>query len=355
MKTIITYVVLTTLALSACFLQAQNENNSGTIEKLKSDREQIVVSEKEGLKNEVEAINERLVKGEITAEKAQELKEQVAKKYALNIENRFAIIDNQIALLERNGSEYLNSDKRKISIGLGAKDEDDTILFGINVKTGEKDKVKYDRRTYSDLVIAFGLNKTNVNDQSLDDSDYKIAGSRFFEIGYAWKTRVFKNSNFMRIKYGISYQSNGLKPTDNRYFVDNGDQTELQEFRVELDKSKFRMDNLVVPVHFEFGPSKRIETSEKLRFSAANKFRIGLGGYIGTNISTRQKLKYKENGERIKDKIKRNYNTSDLIYGVSTYLGFGDTSLYVKYDMSPIFKNAQIDQNNVSLGVRFDL
>ena len=29
--------------------------------------------------------------------------------------------------------------------------------------------------------------------------------------------------------------------------------------------------------------------------------------------------------------------------------------LYVKYDLNPIFKNAAVDQRNVSLGLRFDL
>ncbi|WP_299255736.1 hypothetical protein [uncultured Aquimarina sp.] len=356
MRTIIMYVVLTTMTLSAYFLNAQENDNLDKIEILKQEKEEIVISEKKELKEEVEAINERLVKGEITTEKAQGLKEVAAEKHALNIENRLAIINNQIALIERNDSDYFNSNKGKISIGLGTKDKDDgDILFGFNINTGKKSKIRYDRRTYSDLVIAFGLNNVIVDGQSLDDSDYKIAGSRFFEIGLAWKTRVFKNSNFMRIKYGISYQSNGLKPTDNRYFVENGDQTELQEFGVELDKSKFRMDNIVVPVHLEFGASKKVETEEKIRFSTTGKFRIGLGGYVGTNISTRQKLKYKEDGDRVKDKIKRDYNTSDLIYGLSTYVGFGDMSLYAKYDLSPIFQNALVDQNNVSLGLRFDL
>ncbi|WP_299603043.1 hypothetical protein [uncultured Aquimarina sp.] len=355
MRTLIMFVVITTMTLNAQFLTAQESENADKIEELKKEKEGIVLSEKEQLKKGVEEINERLVKGEITTDEAQDLKESLAKKHALNIENRLAIVDNQIALLERNNASYL-SDKTKLSIGFGARDHDDgDILFGINVKNTKKAKKKYDKRTYSDLVVAFGLNNAIVEDQSLDDSDYKIAGSRFFEIGLAWKTRVFKNSNFMRIKYGISYQSNGLKPTDNRYFVENGDQTELEEFRVELDKSKFRMDNIVVPVHFEFGPSRRIETDERLRFSTRKKFRIGLGGYAGANISTRQKLKYKENGERVKDKIKRDYNTNDLIYGLSGYFGFGDMSLYAKYDLSPIFENAAVDQRNVSLGLRFDL
>ena len=286
MRTIIKYVVVTTLTLSVYFLNAQEKSDSYNVERLKQEKEEVVVSEKEELKKEVEAINKRFVDGEITKEEAQKLKEDTAKKHALNIENRLTIIDSQIALLQRNNIAYLNTNKEGLAIGLGAKTKvNGDILFGINLNTGRKEKIRYDRRTYSDLVIAFGVNNTIVEGQSLKDSDYRIAGSRFFEIGLVWKTRVFKNSNAMRIKYGVSYQSNGLKPTDNRYFVDNNNQTELQEFRVDLDKSKFRMDNIVVPIHLEFGFSKKVETEEKIRFQTAGKFKIGLGGYVGGNIS----------------------------------------------------------------------
>lgn len=354
MKTIITYVILLAMALYAQVLVAQNEAAEAKIEILKLKKKEIVTQEKQALKKEVERINERLVKDEITMDEATALKEEAAKKHALNIENSLAIIDNKIALLERNGSEELKNEDTRLVFGIASKNDDgENVLVGINFN-GHKKKVKYDKRTYSDVVLAFGLNNAIVDGQSLDDSDYKIAGSRFFEIGYAWRTRVFKNSNFLRIKYGISFQFNGLKPTDNRYFVENGNQTSLEEFPLELDKSKFRMDNLVIPVHFEFGPSKVRETEEKIRYSTHRQFRMGLGGFAGANISTRQKLKYKENGDRVKDKIKRDYNTSDLVYGLSTYIGFGDMSLYAKYDLSPIFRNAEIEQNNVSLGLRFD-
>ncbi|WP_109851612.1 hypothetical protein [Aquimarina sp. AU58] len=345
MKTIVTIATFVGVALFAQLSSAQ-EASDNVVEQLKQQKERVINAEKEALKKEVEEINEKLVNEEITKEDAQKLKEEAAKIHALNIENRIAIIENKIALLERNEGDAIEFLEKDLEYNL--------TFLGFNFGSDKDREIPYDRRTTSNLVIAFGLNNAIVEGQSLDDSDYKISGSRFFEIGWAWKTRVFKNTNFLRVKYGISYTTNGLKPTDNRYFVENGNQTTLEEFRVELDKSKFRMDNLVVPVHLEFGPSKVRETEKSIRYSTRNRFRIGLGGYVGANISTRQKLKYKENGDRVKDKIKRDYNTSDLVYGLSGYIGFGDMSIYAKYDLSPIFKNAEIEQNNVSLGLRFD-
>lgn len=326
---------------------------------LEKQKEKITLQEKNALKEEVRAINDKLTLGEITEEEAQLLKEEVAKKRAMNIENRLAIIDNKIALLERNNGEVLEIDSlqnvERLLISIGGDDGDGTKIFGIRFDDRKNKPVKYDRRTYSDFVMALGLNNAIIDGESLSDSPYKIGGSRFFEMGVQWRTRVFKESNWLRFHYGFSFQFNGLKPDNNQYFVQNGNQTTLEEFDRELTKSKLRMDNLVFPIHFEFGPSKIFKSDEKIRYSLRKQFRVGLGAYGGFNIGTRQKLKYSLDGENIKDKLKRDYNTSDLIYGLSAYAGFDDTVLYVKYDLNPIFKDAAVEQHNISVGLRFDL
>ena len=255
---------------------------------LTEQKTKITAQEKEALKNEVENINERLGSNAITEQEAQTLKEAAATKRALNIENRISIIDTKIALLERNEGDVLEVNKNFSLI-----EDDDKVSIIINDERWdlfEKKEPKYDRRTYTDFVFAFGLNNALIDGQSLEDSPYKIGGSRFFEFGWAWRTRVFKNSNFLRLNYGVSFQFNGLKPKGNQYFVLNNGEAELQEFEFDLKKSKFRMDNLVFPVHFEFGPSKFRENEKTIRYSLRNQFRVGLGGYGGFNLGTRQKL-----------------------------------------------------------------
>ncbi|GAA4268402.1 hypothetical protein [Hyunsoonleella aestuarii] len=358
MQTITKYLALVILCLSVQLINAQDTipkiNNKEKIADLEAIKERIKTEEREFLKTEVEAINKRLDKGELSGAEAQILKKEAAKKRALNIENRIAIVDNRIALLKRNDEGYKiydAEDTDKVGFQIGGEEGS---FAGFRIKAKNKPK-KYDRRTSSDLVLAFGLNNAIIEGQSLDDSPYKFGGSRFFEIGWAWKTRVFKNSNFMRFKYGYSFQINGLKPDDNQYFVDQGGQTVLEEFPENLKKSKLSITNLVFPVHFEFGPSKRIDKDTYYRYSTDNKFKVGIGGYAGFNIGTRQKLKYKLDGERVKDKQKRGFNTTNLVYGLSAYLAFDDTALYIKYDLSPIFKDQLIDQNNISIGLRFDM
>lgn len=345
------------LSLSVQLITAQDTiqsvNNKFKIEALQKERDKIELQEKDYLKQEVEAINQRLDNGIISYEQAESEKKEAAQKRALNIENRLSIIDNKIALLQRNEEGYVESNGEGSLMGVSIDSEKGTFI-GVNVKGQNKPK-KYDRRTTNDLVLAFGLNNALIDSEKLDDSPYKFGGSRFFEIGWAWKTRVFNNSNFLRLKYGFSFQMNGLKPKDNQYFVQDNDLTYLDEFPTDLKKSKLTITNLVFPVHFEFGPSKKIEKDTYFRYTTHNQFKVGLGGYAGFNIGTRQKLKYEIDGDRIKDKIKRSYNANDLVYGLSSYIAFDDIALYLKYDLSPIFKDQAIDQNNISLGLRFDM
>ncbi|WP_190811276.1 hypothetical protein [Flagellimonas sp. S3867] len=327
------------------------------IEDLKTQKEQIVQQEKEALKQEVKDINRRMERGALTSEEAKLLKAEVARKRALNIENRVAIIENKILLVQRNQGQLLtltetdSIDGSRVRFGI---DIDGKRAFSFKSRRHDRE-ITYDRRTYSDFVFAIGLNNAIIDGQSLDDSPYKVGGSRFFEMGWQWRTRVFRNSNWLRFHYGFSFQFNGLKPDDNQIFVQNGNQTTLEEFEFDLDKSKLRMDNLVFPVHFEFGPSRFRETEKSVRYSIQDQVRFGIGGYGGFNLGTRQKLKYSRDGQQVKDKFKRDYNTTDLIYGLSAYAGYDGVLLYVKYDLNPIFKDAVVEQRNISLGLRFDL
>ncbi|PNQ73902.1 hypothetical protein C1T31_06140 [Hanstruepera neustonica] len=352
------FLVVIALVFAVQKMAAQETDNGDEIERLKAQREYVQNSEKDALKREVEAINERLDNDEISLEEATELKKELAEKHALNIENRLAIIDNRIALLERN--EHVDYDTGAnlegyiLEIGKN-EDSDEYDIGSIYIGPHKKRKPRvYDRRTTSDLVFAIGFNNAIIEGQSLNDSPYKIGGSGFVELGWAWKTRVFKNTNAMRIKYGLSFQWNKLDIKDNLYFTETNDVVTLEEYPLNLKKSKFRTTNLVVPIHFEFGPSKKIEREDYFRYSTYRKFKVGVGGYGGFVIQSLQKLKYTEDGQKQKDKFK-DYNTNNFVYGVSGYISWGNVGIYAKYDLSTIFKDQAIDQNNISLGIRFDM
>jgi len=352
MQTIAKYMTVVMLSLSMHLINAQeNEINNANIEVLEELKKNIETEERDFLKVEVESVNQRLDRKEITKEEADKLKQALAEKRALNIENRIAIIDNKISLLQRNVEGY-NHDVDEGDIA-GVSISNDGTFVGIRIN-GKNIPRKYDKRTTSDLVFAIGFNNAIIEGESLNDSPYKLGGSGFVELGWAWKTRVFKNSNAVRFKYGFSFQWNKLDIKDDLYFNEVDDVVMLEEFPSNLSKSKFRTTNLVFPVHFEFGPSKKIEHNNYFRYSTHKQFKIGIGMYGGFVLQSMQKLKYKEDGDREKDKIK-GYNTNNLVYGLSTYLSWGNVGIYAKYDLSPIFKDQAIDQNNISLGIRFDM
>ena len=360
MNTITKLLVCLIISITFSNLQAQTKELDSVrkekvdykIVKLEDEKSKIEDNERSILKLKISKINLRLDNKEITAEEADNLKKEAAETAVLNMENRLAIIDKKIALLKRNGYEsyqYNRDEDERVEVKVGSNG------FHINFGSQDDKPPKYDLKTTNKMVLAMGFNNTLVDGQNLDNSPYKLGGSGFVELGWVWQTRLLKESNFVRLNYGFSFQWNKLNMKENQYFVQDGNETTLQEFPVDLKKSQFRVTNLVFPVHFEFGPSKKKEYKDKIRYYNDNKFKFGIGGYGGVRISSQQKLKYKENGDRVKDKIRRNYNASNFVYGLSAYVGFDDIALYAKYDLNPLFKNQTVEQNNISLGIRFDL
>jgi hypothetical protein len=112
---------------------------------------------------------------------------------------------------------------------------------------------------------------------------------------------------------------------------------------------------LVAPLHLEFDFSKNKTREGKAFFKSHESVRIGIGGYAGFRLKSKQFQKFEDTyGNDITVKEKGDFNVNNFIYGVSAYIGYKETSLYVKYDLNPIFENNVVKQNNISLGVRFD-
>ena len=348
------YIVALTLYLFVTQVSAQDSTEvtgkQAELARFESYKKKVEQVEKDALTIEVELINAKLDAGNITAEQAESLKKIAAQNRALNIKNKVAIIDNQMAIIERDDNWEENTvSENRIAITIGGAEKE---LLGIK---GKKRAPKYDIRTTNDLLVAFGFNNVITENQSFNKTPYENLGSGFVELGWNWKTRLAKNSNFARIKYGFSFQWNKLNLKEDQAFVQNGNTTTIEKFPVALKKSEFRTTNLVFPVYFEFGPYNKIEKKKTVRYQVWDKFKFGIGGFGGFRLQTQQKLKYKENGDNVKDKIRRNYNTSPFVYGVGAYVGVGDIALYAKYNLNPLFKNQDIDQNNISLGLRFDI
>ena len=359
MKTIITLALAAVLGLLSLNSNAQEKELTPLetrIAVLYGDKETAKEDAKWSLKRSVVAINEQLEDNLITKEQAEELKKEAAENAALDLENQLAILDNKIALLKRNGT--INPGYgTKVEFGIGSEDSEGTRVFGVRIDNNKPAQMKYDNRTTSSLVYAFGLNNGVSETIGIGD-EFSVGQSGFQELGWAWSTRVFDDSGFLRFKYGVSLQWNKLDAKDNRYFeIDetSGDPF-LATFPLDLKKSQLRTTNLVVPLHLEFGNYKKVEKENSVRYSIADKLKFGIGGYAGVRLGTQQKLKFKEDGERVKLKERRDFGGDTFVYGLSGYVGINSLSLYAKYDLNNTITTGELgDLKNVSLGLRFDL
>lgn len=382
----------------------EERNKLGTdkrIEELKKERAEIEKIEKNKLKEALKRINQNeIISRKYNEKQIDSLKLDLATKTALDIENQVAIIDNQIAYLERNPSlpneqqkeeeeasvkvfnrevfsvktnrdksidnwedrlersiEELEDKLEKSAERFERNIEKSVERFEKNIEKSSSTEVRrrtYYPRTDDYLVVAIAFNNALPDGGSLQDTGIRFAGSRTFEIGYSAETRVFRNTNFLRLKYGISFQFNGLKPEGNRVFVVDGDQTFIQEVDVNFRKNKFRMDNLILPVHLQFGSNARRYNG--YRSMSEHNFKVGIGGFVGLNLRNVQKLRYTDlDGKRVRERQRNDFNTNNLLYGLSAYVGWDSFSVFAQYNLNPIFRNNPVDAHNFQIGVRFDI
>lgn len=338
MRNFTIYLVLS-LCLFASKLVAQ-ETFETKANAIATKIENITKEEKETLKVEVEAINVQLEKGEITKEQADAKKKELAEARATIIENRIAVVQMELKDLVQ----------QKVDGNIKSRHE-----FSVNWRSKNDTVKKSEKRTTTQFVFAAGVNNL-VTDGKAAGSDFRYWGSHFYEWGITYNTRLLKNNNLLHLKYGYSVMYNNLRPTDNRAFVKTGDQTNLQVSGTNLSDSRFKNVYLVAPLHLEFDFSKNKTKDGKAFFQSHQSVRLGLGGYAGIRLKTKQFQLFDDaNNNDITVKEKGDFNVNNFVYGVSAYLGYKETSLYIKYDLNPIFENNAVKQNNISLGIRFDL
>ncbi len=349
------FTISLSLFLCLCITQAQAQDATIAVDTTKTFEESakaiadkinvITKEEKAALKEEVEAVNKQLEAGTITNAQADEQKLKFAEQRAKNIELRTTTAQNEMTALI----------KGMVDGQLAENDSTKTFTFKYKRGQSEKDSLKGESRTTSQFVFALGANNL-VTNEAVAHSDFRYAGSHFYEWGVTWNTRILKEANLLHVKYGVSWMYNNLRPTDNRFFVENGKATDLVTSSINLRDSRFRNVNLVVPVHLEFDFSGKTVKDGVSTFRTHESFRFGIGGFAGVNVKSKQILKFdNENGNKVTTREKGDFNTNDFVYGVSTYIGYKQTSLYLKYDLSPLFADNVVDQNNISLGLRFDL
>ncbi|MGX7667073.1 hypothetical protein [Flavobacterium pedocola] len=343
MQKIIFYVAVS-LCLFVNKLTAQ-ETFESRAKVIAQNIERITNEEKQILKERVETINRQLESGNVTQEEADKMKMEAATAQAKKIEDRVAMEQAKLNELVM----------EKVDGGISDTTKTKKRHFAIRFLSSEKEP-GMERRTTTQFVLAGGFNNL-VTNGAVANSDFGYGRSSFFEWGITRRTRLGKFGSPLHFKYGFSFMYNTIKPTDNRYFVDNGEETVLETYPIYLRKkgSYFKNVYFAIPVHLEFDFSKKTIKDGVTQYKSHSGFRFGVGGFVGYNTNSKQFLVYNVEGYKIKERQKGDWNVNDWNYGLSTYVGWKETSLYLKYDLNPLFKDNPVDQHNVSLGIRFDM
>lgn len=340
------------------------------VEEISLAMEYLLAREKNELKILIDSLENAHNSNRISAEQLKELKqieaEKTAKKIEIGLERYNSKLDSLIQnKVEMGSKEFV----RKLDTINGKKvysysKNNNTIYYDVPaLKIYKSDSDKFERkskRTTSQFVFAMGLNNAIPELKDIENSDFRVWGSHFYEWGVTYNSRLIKNHNLVHAKYGFSVMYNNLRPTDNRYFVKSGNQTYLATSNFDLEESRLRNVYLAAPFHleFDFTPKKYSKDGTTSYFRTHESIRLGIGGYAGVRIKSKQLLHIEVDGDTEKTKQKGDFNVSDFNYGLSTYIGYRATSLYFKYDMNPLFKkNSDINHvplNNVSFGIRWD-
>lgn len=360
-------ILLILVLLVTTIAQSQEKTFENEVSKISKRIEKITKQQKDSLKAKVIAIEKRFEKGEITQATSETLKKEVAAYHARRIEK---LVGEQERLLQLLVQDKTNGKIASSEESIVDENEENTFTIGnktfrLNISDGDlderSDKWRYEnrrqRKTTTQFVFAMGVNNVlNDNDlSSLDNSEYQFWRSRFYELGWTWKTRFASEPSQLYLKYGVSFLWNNLRLDNNKIHVKNGDVTETQVFANQLSESRLRHVQMNFPVHIEWDFSKNKTYDDGyVRDRTNNSVRLGIGGFVGFKLGTRQYLEYKdENNVKVEEVQFDNYNMNTVNYGLSAYLGYKATSFYVKYDLNPLFKNTET--RNISMGIRLDL
>lgn len=362
-------ILLVLVLLCTTMAQSQEKTFEKEVIKISKRIEIITNQQKDSLKAKIIDIDKKLEKEEITKETSDTLKQEVAAYHARRIEKLVGEQERLLQLLvqDKTNGKIASSDNLTVAEG-----DDNTFTIGNKVfrltlkDDGDNDykkesKTKYknnkSRKTTSQFVFALGVNNVLTNDDfsSLNDSDYKFWQSHFYELGWTWKTRFTQDPSQLYFKYGVSFLWNNLRLEDNKIHFKNGDVTEIQTYGNQLSESRLRHVQMNFPMHLEWDLSKnKIYDDGRVKDRTHNSVRLGVGGFVGFKLGTRQYLEYEDaNGVDVEEVQYDNFNMNTVNYGLSAYLGYKSTSLYVKYDLNPLFKNTET--RNLSMGIRFDM
>ena len=349
------------------------------IAQTKRSIDSIVTAEKAQLKERLRTIEYRLDRKEITEIESRDLKREASKEAAEAIriktreqsEKLSALLHQRIAEKHLSDSITYKKEMQKVidSVDIESRPtktertevyvDRNYVHIGHNgiyigqVPYREEDYYESDyKRTQGGGYFALAFHNLN-SSEHFSNNHFRLWGSKSVEIGYIRNTRLLKNNNLLHLNYGLSWMMDKLKMKEDEHFVKNGNITEIVPYPKETIKSKFKTMYLILPINLEFDLTDSFTYNDKTYYPTHQAFRVGVGTYVGALLTTKQKVKYTENGSTHKDMNRKYYNVNEWTYGVSAHIGYGNFAFYARYSLVPLFTNNPINEYPFSVGIRF--
>ncbi|QHV98454.1 outer membrane beta-barrel protein [Spirosoma endbachense] len=187
------------------------------------------------------------------------------------------------------------------------------------------------------------LNQSAVASYPSDLYSLKPLGSRYFAVAFSQRPTLI---NGKRAKFSLYY---ALEASWNNYMFENNvvaqkgtSQVEFNPYPEQLKKSKLTTFALQLPV---------VPRISFYNSSGRKVFHLGVGGFIGYRLDSYTKIKRQNND---KEHEHSNFYLNDFRYGLVGHIGIVRTSLFVKYDLNPVFQEGKgPDVRTLSFGITF--
>lgn len=204
-------------------------------------------------------------------------------------------------------------------------EDDDDVDFSKIVK--DKNPLKDVKKLSTKFrpIFGFGFGKF---DGLIPNSAFEDVKNMNWEWGFMATSPLDKKNN-VSLSYGITFNYNVSHLKKGHQFnVNNAKQLEILPNTANTN-AKLRNTYLTLPVQMNFNFGKDKDTG----------FKVGIGGYAGVNINSKQIFRYEENGYSVKSKYRGDYQANTFQYGLQASVGYKSTSLVFKYDLDETFKN----------------